>query len=185
MAGSGAWSGAQGVELSGFGGGSAQRTTVRAMWNEEFFFFEFVCRDSAIHSPGARDGLDHFLLGDTVEVFLARRGAKEYAEVHATPAGRTSFYFCCDYRRPAEAPAVASGVRVGAEAYPGGWRAVLAVPRALAPDHARGREYDVFFARYDYEAAEGKPVLSSFPAQHGTKPDFHRREDYAVLRLTQ
>jgi hypothetical protein len=177
------WDTASPVALAGFGGAPVQDTEVRVLWNKNWFFFTFDCSDHSVISPGSRDGLDHFRLGDTVEVFIARSGAKDYAEIHATPAGRKTAYFFCDYREAAGQPSAAGKIRVAATATPQGWRAFLAVPRDLFGCGADADEYEIFFGRYDYEAEGGKPVLSSYPAQRGDKPDFHRREDYAIMRL--
>jgi len=183
MAGSKAWAKARPAALAGFAGSPAQDAEARALWNKDWLFFAFSCSDRSVVSPGERDGLDQFRLGDTAEVFIAPRGLKSYAEIHATPAGRKTLYFCSDYRRPAPAPDGAARVRVEAVRDDDrGWRVFVAVPRELI---AGGDEaaYDVFLARYDYKAVDAPPVLSSFPAQRGDKPDFHRRADYAVLRL--
>lgn len=183
MAGAEAWEKARPVELAGFNRASAQGAEVRALWNEDWLFFAFRLSDGSVVSPGDRDGLDHFRLGDTAEVFIAPRGARAYAEVHATPSGHKTMYFCSDYRQPTSAPTAAVRVRVEAARDPQGWRAFIAVPRDLFGDAKNISEYDVFFARYDYEQPDARPVLSSFPAQRGDKPDFHRRSDYAILSL--
>ncbi|MFM8684172.1 MAG: hypothetical protein ACKOEG_10415 [Chthoniobacterales bacterium] len=178
------WDRAPAVELRGFDGKDAQKTEVRVLWNDDWLFFSFACADGAIVSPGEKDGLDHFRLGDTAEVFVARRGDPAYAEVHATPAGRKTSYFCRDYRQPAEPPREAGKIVVAAAKTTPGWRAFIAVPRDVLAQSRGENEYDIFFARYDYESAGDKPALSAFPVQRGDKPDFHRRGDYAILRLT-
>lgn len=177
------WKRAPAVALGGWDGKPAQRTEVRVLWNDDWLFFAFACADRAIVSPGDRDGLDHFRLGDTVEVFAARRGAKDYLEVHATPAGRKTAYFFGDYRQPVPSPDGACRIRVAAEEVSHGWQALIAVPRDLFGSAGTGDEYEIFLGRYDYDAEQGAPALSSYPVQHGGKPDFHRREDYAILRL--
>ncbi|MFM8230514.1 MAG: hypothetical protein ACKOAL_04760 [Chthoniobacterales bacterium] len=177
------WDRAPAVELRGFDGKDAQKTEVRALWNNDWLFFSFACADRAIVSPGEKDGLDHFRLGDTAEVFVARRGESAYAEVHATPAGRKTSYFCRDYRQPAEPPREAGKIVVAASKTPPGWRSFIALPRGIFGKSEKEKGYDVFFARYDYDSADAKPSLSSFPAQRGEKADFHRRSDYAILQL--
>ena len=178
------WDRAPAVALHGFGGTAAQKTEVRVLWNDGWLFFAFACTDRAIVSPGEKDGLDHFRLGDTAEVFVARRGDPAYAEVHATPAGRKTAYFCRDYRQPADPPRETEKIFVAASKTVHGWSAFVAVPRDVFAKSRDENEYDIFFARYDYTSPEEKPALSSFPAQRGDKPDFHRRGDYAILRLT-
>lgn len=178
-----AWDRAPSVGLRGFGQNESQTTEVRALWNEDWLFFAFDCADGSVVSPGENDGMDHFRLGDTAEVFVARRGEESYAEVHATPAGRKTLYFCRDYRQPADPPRAAEKTSVAASKTEHGWRAFIAVPRDVLGGTEEASEYDIFLARYDYESGSDKPILSSFPAQRGDKPDFHRRSDYAILRL--
>ena len=204
-----AWREAPAVELRGVDGAEVAGATVRALWNEGWIFFEFSCRDEGIVSPGTRDGLDHFKIGDVVEIFLAREGVEPYAEIHATPAGRKTVYFFNGCRELAPAPAAAQDVRVRSESTADGWRAVMSIPWALvggSPRNAergmrkaesggqgtgdRGRKseggeggaWQVLAGRYDYAAEGGVPVLSSFPGQRGV-PDFHARSRYARLEL--
>jgi|694.fasta_scaffold52181_2 hypothetical protein len=169
--------------LRGVNGADAQKTSVRVRWNDDALFFLFDCADRRVVAPGRDDGMDHFRLGDTVEVFIGRRGEPGYAEFHATPAGKKSFYFFDGYRSRIAAPPDAVGVRVDAASTDAGWRAVISVPWSLLGGKTRGEAWDVFFGRYDYEAEDAAPVLSSFPAQRGPKPDFHRRADYGILRI--
>ena len=169
--------------LHGANGAKAQKTSVRVRWNDDALFFIFDCDDRRIVAPGRDDGMDHFRLGDTVEVFIGRRGEPGYAEIHATPAGKKSLYFFDGYRSRIAAPAVADNVSVDALSIDGGWRAVISVPWSALGGKARDEAWDVFFGRYDYEAEDAAPVLSSFPAQRGPKPDFHRRADYAILKI--
>ena len=172
------------VTLRGVNGADASDASVQAYRNEWGLFFVFHCSDRHIVSPGREDGLDHFRLGDTVEVFLGRRGRPGYAEIHATPGGKKSLYFFDGYRSRAPAPAAARLVRVDSVTAEGGWKAVIAVPWSVLGSPAGEGDWEVFFGRYDYDTEGGVPVLSSFPAQRGTKPDFHRRADYASLRFS-
>lgn len=170
------WEAAPAAELTGVGGAIVAPAHVRARWNDEWLFFEFICRDDALVSPGRQDGEDHFQFGDVVEVFVARAGHPNYLELHATPAGRMTTYAFRDYRQAAAAPA---GCVVRSGKIDGGWRAVLSVPRETRD--ADGT-WEFLAGRYDYDAAGGRPVLSSFPAQRG-KPDFHDRARFARLEL--
>mgnify|MGYP003584141510 CR=1 FL=1 len=177
-----AWREVPAVALSGVDGADVRASSLRARWNDEWIFFEFTCRDAEIVSPGTRDGIDHFKLGDVVEIFLGRAGAKTYAEVHATPEGRKSLYFFSDYRTAAAAPAGAESAQVRAATSPGGWRAVMSIPWSMAGGSPRRGAWEILAGRYDYAAPGAQPVLSSFPAQVG-KPDFHVRARYAKLDL--
>lgn len=171
------WERAPEVELAGVDGAAVASARVRARWNDEWLFFEFVCWDEALVSPGKKDGEDHYQLGDVVEVFVAREGKPDYLEVHATPAGRKTVYAFRGYRR---ATAVPAGCVVRAGKNEGGWRAVLSIPRAALGGGDEGWEF--LAGRYDYDKVGGRPVLSSFPAQRG-RPDFHDRARFARLEL--
>jgi hypothetical protein len=173
-----AWAGVPAAVLRGVDGAKVPSAEVRARWNASAVFFEFLCRDEAVVSPGERDGLDHFQLGDVVEVFLGRRGQPGYLEVHATPAGRKTVYAFGAYRRAASPP---SGSEVRAGPVDGGWRAVLSLPWP-SPGSPAKQVWEILAGRYDYAVPGGKPVLSSFPGQTG-RPDFHARERYARLEL--
>jgi hypothetical protein len=173
------WSGAPSAVLRGLEGAEVAAAQVRARWNDSGIFFEFLCRDEAVVSPGGQDGLDHFQLGDVVEIFLGRRGRPAYLEVHATPAGHQTVYAFRGYRRAAATP---SGCEVRAGRIDGGWRAVLSIPWKSAGGSPEDGPWEILAGRYDYDKPGGKPVLSSFPGQNG-KPDFHARERYARLEL--
>ena len=171
------WERAPEVKLAGVDGVAAVPARMRARWNDEWLFFEFVCRDETLVSPGKKDGEDHFRLGDVVEVFVARGGKPDYLEVHATPAGRKSVYAFRGYRQETALP-VGCAVRAGKSE--GGWRAVLSIPRAALG--GGDEELEFLAGRYDYDKVGGCPVLSSFPAQRG-QPDFHDRARFARLEL--
>ncbi|MFM8809147.1 MAG: hypothetical protein ACKOJB_09665, partial [Chthoniobacterales bacterium] len=119
---------------------------------------------------------------DVVFIF-APRSCKDVTR-HGDERAPTRRCFCRDYRQPAEPPREAGKIVVASSQTTPGWRAFIAVPRDVLAQSRGENEYDIFFARYDYESAGDKPALSSFPVQRGDKPDFHRRGDYAILRLT-
>ena len=171
------WERAPEVKLAGVDGVAAVPARMRARWNDEWLFFEFVCRDETLVAPGKKVGEDHYRLGDVVEVFVARAGKPDYLEVHATPAGRKSVYAFRGYRQAAALP-VGCAVRAGKSE--GGWRAALSIPRAALGGGDEGLEF--LAGRYDYDKLGGCPVLSSFPAQRG-QPDFHDRARFARLEL--
>lgn len=173
------WDAVAAAPLAGVNGMAAATSTVRARWNENWIFFEFVCRDEALVSPGRADGEDHFKLGDVVEVFLGRAGRPAYLEVHATPAGRKTVYAFRDYRKEAQSP---DGIEVRAAKIPGGWRAVLSIPWPALGGTPEESGWEFLAGRYDYDEPGSRPVLSSFPAQRG-KPDFHDRARFARLEL--
>jgi len=174
-----AWSAAPSAVLRGIEGAEVASAQVRARWNPSGIFFEFLCRDESVVSPGGEDGLDHFRLGDVVEIFLGRRGRPAYLELHATPDGYKTVYAFRGYRRAAAAPA---GCEVRAGSADGGWRAVLFIPWKSAGGSPEDGPWEFLAGRYDYDKPGGQPVLSSFPGQNG-KPDFHARARYARLEL--
>jgi hypothetical protein len=175
-----AWDRAPASVLSGIENGPAEPAEVRALWNKEWIFFEFRCVDRSIVSPGDKDGMDHFKIGDVVEIFLAQSGAKNYAEVHATPTGKKSAYFFQNYRKLGARPAGGDQIAVRAARTSDGWRAVLCLPWSML-DGPHG-EWEILAGRYDYAAGLAKAELSSFPPQTA-KPDFHLRSRYARLEL--
>lgn len=175
-----AWDRVPSAELSGVDGSNVDPAEVRVRWNKQWVFFEFRCRDRSIVAPGDKDGIDHFKLGDVVEIFLSRVGTKNYAEVHATPAGKKSVYFFQDYRQQGAKPTEANAIIVRSEKTGDGWRALICVPWSVSGG-SRG-EWEFLAGRYDYVAGSAKPSLSSFPPQTG-KPDFHLRSRYARLEL--
>jgi hypothetical protein len=173
------WEDVAGAPLAGVDGGTAETATVRARWNDEWIFFEFVCRDENVVSPGRSDGEDHFKIGDVVEIFLGRAGRPACLEVHATPAGRMMIYAFRGYRKTASPP---DGVEVRAAKTDDGWRAVLSIPWQALGGKPLDGGWEFLAGRYDYDVPGGRPVLSSFPAQRG-KPDFHDRKRFARLVL--
>jgi hypothetical protein len=173
------WTSAPPAVLRGVDGARTPAAEVRARWNDSSVFFEFLCRDLSVVSPGNRDGMDHFKLGDVVEIFLGRRGQPEYVEVHATPAGRKTVYAFRGYREASASPA---GCAVRAGKVGGGWRAVLAIPWRVTGGKPDEGAWELLAGRYDYHKSGGPPVLSSFPGQSG-KPDFHKRACFSKLVL--
>lgn len=177
-----AWSDVPAMTLRGLNGCATEEAAVKARWNDRWLFVEFDCVDRHLVAPGKTDGLDHYKLGDVVEVFVARSGEKDYAEVHATPAGKKSLYFFADYRKAADAPEVARDIVVRAERTNAGWRALIAIPWAALGGDPLRNSWKILAGRHDYDTVGGQPVLSSFPAQQAPA-DFHDRSRFARLRL--
>lgn len=169
--------------MAGVNGAEAEPATLRALWNDEWVVFEFTCKDAQLVSPGNSDGIDHFVIGDVVEIFLGRVGEESYLEIHATPTARKTLYRMSGYRvRAPVSDSSLSAVKVRSEAVPGGWRSVIAIPWDLAGGFPRRGQWDVLAGRYDYGPSSRAPLLSSYPPQSG-KPDFHNRERWAKLSL--
>lgn len=176
------WTNVPEAALQGLDGCSAEGAIVKARWNERWLFIDFECGDRHLVAPGKTDGLDHYKLGDVVEVFVARSGKKNYVEVHATPAGKKTAYFFDDYRKAGDIPEVARHISVRADHAAEGWRAVIAIPWSALGGDAGVGSWEIFAGRYDYDTPGSKPVLSSFPAQH-SPADFHDRSRFARLEL--
>lgn len=176
------WADVPAVTLHGLDSRAADVAVAKARWNEHWLFVEFECKDRHLVAPGKTDGLDHFKLGDVAEVFVARRGAKNYAEVHATPAGKKSVYFFADYRKPGDAPETARDISVRADPTDSGWRAMIAIPWSALGGRPQSDTWEILAGRYDYDAPGSPPALSSFPAQR-SPADFHDRSRFARLEL--
>ncbi|MEI7865113.1 MAG: hypothetical protein WCI38_07040 [Chthoniobacterales bacterium] len=176
------WNRCAPVSLCGVGMSTVQDTALRAFWNEDRILFEFVCHDDRIVSPGEKDGLDHFLIGDVVEIFVGENGNPSYLEVHATPAGLKTAYFFRGYRQPMEASGQAGGIMATGAPTTHGWRAVISVPRSALAINGPPSQYEILAGRYDYASVGATPLLSCFPPQEG-KADFHRRASFARLQL--
>ncbi len=176
------WEKAPLVALSGVNRGTASPTTLQARWNNQWLFLLFQCGDDEVVSTGKTDGLDHFLLGDVVEVFLGRTDRDSYLEVHATPSGWKTVYSFTAYRQKNEAPSEADQIEVYSEKVSQGWRCLMAVPWTVLPGGPDNGRWQILAGRYDYGLSGNKPVLSSFPPQNAN-PDFHRRDRFAWLEL--
>lgn len=177
------WRHAPAAVLAGVNGAAVDPASVRARWNDEWIVFEFTCKDAQLVSPGHSDGIDHFVIGDAVEIFLGRAGDESYSEIHATPAGRKTLYRMSGYRAREPAPAsLLSAVKVRSERAPGGWRSIICIPWDLVGGSPRRGPWNVLAGRYDYGPLLETPALSSFPPQSG-KPDFHARARWARLEL--
>lgn len=179
-----AWSKAKPVTLRGSNKIKTPPATMRILWNEKAAFFVFNGTDRKVVSPGKRDGLEQYQLGDTSEVFIGRRGQLGYLEAHATPTGKKTLYFYRDYLKATTPPKSADRVRVISTRTENGWRTIFTVPWEVLGGREAPDGWDVFFGRYDYDVAEKDPRLSSFPVIK-EKPNFHRREKYGVLHFKQ
>lgn len=144
--------------------------------------------DSRIVSLATGPNQAMWELGDTFEMFFQYRPF-EYFELHVTPD---------NHRLQLKLPA---GRRIGSGEFSScllpdpsfssrtetdavGWNVLAAVPFALLRGSGAaeaGDDYPFSFCRYDYDELPGEPVLSSTSSH--SQLDFHRREDWGVLRL--
>jgi hypothetical protein len=134
-----------------------------------------------------------FMLGDTLELFAAVHGEKNYIEYHYAPNGLT-----LQLRWPENARDLDATGRGGLAAYQvvddaaeyalhptaRGWRVCVLLPaRSLGLDvrDLMGCVWDISFGRYDYSVGGGTPVLSS--TTRFSRPDFHLRAEWPVFRF--
>lgn len=178
----GLWSGIPAVTLRGADNKPTASATMRVVWNEKAAFFIFNAVDNSIVSPGKRDGLEQYRIGDTAEVFMGRRGERAYVEVHATPTGKKTLYFYRDYLIAMNPPSGADRIRVISTQTTDGWRAIFTIPWEVFGGREARKGWDVFFGRYDYDELGGRERLASFPVL-GKKPNFHHRKKYGVLHF--
>lgn len=170
-------------------------TTVQLLWNEEYLFAAFTCRDADIWSFSSRPD-DDLWLGDVVELFFKpRREAKGYMEFVVAPNG-TLF----DARYPSRGAGGARRFRGWAsDAVVGtslqgtdgpcgdvdegysveiaiSWEALLGSATSPRP----GDRWSFGAFRYDYSAAVEDPWLLACIPTDGLK-GFHDYEKYLTL----
>jgi hypothetical protein len=65
-------------------------TTVKLLWDEQFLYVRFVCKDNDIYIPFQGDQRDReYYRGDAAEVFLDSVGdGRQYYEIQVTPANQ-------------------------------------------------------------------------------------------------
>lgn len=178
----GLWSDIPAVTLRGADNKPTSPATMRVLWNEKAAFFIFNAVDNTIVSPGKRDGLEQYRIGDTAEVFMGRRGERGYIEVHATPTGKKTLYFYRDYLVAMNPLPGADRIRVISIQTTDGWRAIFTIPWEVFGSREAKKGWDVFFGRYDYDELGARERLASFPVL-GKKPNFHQRKKYGILRF--
>jgi hypothetical protein len=129
-------------------------------------------------------------LGDTFELFLSRKGAESYIELHVTPANLHlhARFANAEAREAAKrtgdiTPLLVDGEtfvsRVWVDAPAKRWTVFARVPAAIVCGDSQplaGQTWCCSFSRYDYSRDRAKPVLSS-TSPH-SKLDFHARADW-------
>lgn len=179
-----AWINVPPVTLRGSHKIETEPATMRVLWNDQAAFFVFNGTDKNIVSPGKRDGLEQYVIGDTAEIFMGRRGERGYIELHATPTGKKTFYFYSNYFVPTDPPKADKDIRVVSTQIKDGWRTIFTVPWEVFGGREAKNGWDVFFSRYDYDELGGKKFLSSYPVLD-EEPNFHKRKRYALLNFTK
>ncbi|MEI6168387.1 MAG: carbohydrate-binding family 9-like protein [bacterium] len=171
-----------------------ERGTVKAVWSRQHLYIGVDFQDSDVVAEGASDGLHHYSLGDTAEVFLWPEEYTWYWELYATPAGRqTSFFFpgggrlglpshfCQNFRFKVKTHV--EGVLNDWRIPDKGWSAELAVPvkalTALGEAWGPGSRWRILVSRYNYSRCLTRKELTMYPAL--PVDDFHARDHYAQL----
>lgn len=174
--------------------------TVRAAWDDTFFYLAVECTDSDVVAEGASDQMPHYKLGDVAELFLKPGDRPWYWEMYVTPPGKkTTYWFPGRGRKGLESCFSAehgekSGLRVAARVRgslndwsdrDGGWTAEMAVPvadlTARGEGFGPGSNWRILTGRYNYGVPLSDVELSMFPQL--SKTNYHLHEEYAVLEF--
>jgi hypothetical protein len=177
------------------GDAPADAGRVRFLLDADGFVATFDFTDGDVVAEGTRNGELHYELGDTAELFLKPANATYYWECYATPAGYWSVLFwpgpgrrglgsSCDYT-PIAPPTVEASVDGTLNKWrtrDRGWSATLRVPLIELTQYGDPMpgEWRVLVGRYNYSRWLPRPELSCWPPL--PVADFHRTDDYAVLK---
>ena len=169
---------------------------VQLAWNERYFYVAVRFDDSDIVAEGKEDQLQHFRLGDTVELFLKPNGCTWYWELHATPSGRKSSFWLPGRGRLglASGRQYQCGLRVAAringtinnwQDKDRHWIAEMAIPVEDLTAHGQtfqpGSDWRILIGRYNYSRYLPRKELSMCP--NLSRTDFHLHEEYGILEL--
>ena len=169
--------------------------SVRAGWRNESLILLAELKDADIFTSASHANESLWELGDTLEIFLRPQGQAAYTELHVAPNNlRTQLRF-------ANAAALERARRAGSfgdvlvhgEHFSsrtwvhmelGRWYALLEVPAQTVCDEPQplpGTQWHFSFCRYDYTRGRSLPVISSTSLH--ARPDFHRQEEWGMLRF--
>lgn len=184
-------------QLSAAGGRSpVDAGCVRFGIDASYFFARFDFDDEDIVAEGEADGLLHYELGDTAELFLKPTNETYYWEFYATPGGRWATLFWPGGGRRAlpsslnyipkakpELTVTLDGNLNDWHTRDRSWQATLRVPLLELEQHGAKLPGDwlVLASRYNYSRWLARPELTSFPAL--PVADFHRTSDYVPLEF--
>jgi Carbohydrate family 9 binding domain-like len=171
-------------------------TRARLVWDDDAFYFSATMTDAEIRASGTKRN-DRLWLGDVFEIFLKPSVDRpEYYEFQVNP--RSAILELPFPKRGFDFAALAAGPPMGLQAvavvdgtldHPAdrdrGWSVEGRIPwSAFAPTGGRpepGADWRFALCRYDYGPDGTKPIqMSSAPL---TKANFHRYEDYGLLRF--
>jgi len=171
---------------------------VQLAWDERFFYIAVRFHDSDIVAEGEQDQLQHFQMGDVVELFLKPDNRTWYWELYATPSGKKSSFWSPGRGRLGlpSGRRYQCGLHVAAS-HKGTlndwrdkdhcWTAEMAMPvkdlTAPGDIFAPGSQWRILFGRYNYSRYLSRKELSMCPRLSRT--DFHLHEEYGVLQLAR
>ena len=172
--------------------------SVRLAWDDKALYVAVEFEDSDIVAEGQQDQLHHYELGDVAEVFLRPVGSTWYWELYATPHGhKTEFFFPGRGRLPLPScfgnqnqrnMRVAATNRGSINDWTDrdhSWSAEFAVPIADLTEYGNKigpqSQWHALVARYNYSRYLDRREHSSAPTL--SELDYHRLEDYAVLKF--
>lgn len=146
--------------------------------------FECDCDPGALRLPQARptEAADELWRHTCCEIFLGIAGEPAYREFNCSPSGQWATYAFSDYRLrdASQSDGTFSAPHIGFAARAQGWTLAARLDAAALPAGEAGR-VELGLAVV-LEAADGG--LSYWALRHAaTRPDFHRRESFA-LRLS-
>jgi hypothetical protein len=182
--------------------GKQLREAGKAMvgWDSNSLYVRADFEDSDILAKGDKDGLEHYLLGDVLEVFLKPADRSWYWEIWASPRGKKTSLFWAERGKMGSevgqdrhlsilASADINGTLNDSSDRDKSWACELAIPikDLTAPGAAftPGEEWLILIARQNYSGQVdlSHRELSMFPAL--SKSDYHLYEQYATLRLAE
>lgn len=178
----------------------AEGGEVRLAWDAEYFYIAMELTDSDVVAEGEANQLMHNGLGDVCEVLLKPEARTWYWEFHVTPLGqRATFFFpgrgrlglpsCIADKFPIRTAARVLGHVNDWRTRDEGWTAEMAIPLSVLTEHgdkfAPGEPWRILIGRYNYSRflTTRGPELSTAPQVE--RADFHRYEEYALLKLTK
>jgi len=178
-----------------------EKGTARLLWDDRFLYVGFEFVDSDVVALGKEDDEGQHLMGDVAEIFLKPTDQTWYWELHVTPAGYVTQYWCVGRGRWGlkdegrhvkprfvQAAAQVQGTLNNDTDRDQGWTAEVAIPwKDLDRFNERPdprANWTILLARYNYTRyrvqATG-PELTSWPVL--PRAFFHLVEDYAPLKL--
>jgi len=158
--------------------------TVRLGWRGEMFlvFAELTDADIATTATAPNERL--WELGDAFEMFLKASGQDAYVEFQVAPNNQRLQMRFGESLSGVLLPGELFRSRTWVQPESQQWFVFAQIPAASidrAPASLRGAQWRCSFARYDYTRGRREPVISS-TSPH-TRPDFHRQQEWDLVRF--